>query len=110
MKNISKILLADLPSGQPITFSGLDYVIERIADFVMVTGMVLAVIYIVWGGITYMAAGADTTKVDEARERIKNGVIGAAVVLGVGVIVNTIAGVVSGYFFCQVQVLGICLY
>ncbi len=114
MMKIYKMLLADLPSGQPITFNTLDYIIERVADFIVVTSVILAIIFIVWGGITYMAAGAETAKVDEAKTRIKNGIIGAAVVLGVGVIMQTIAGVVSGNFFglspCVVNFLGICVY
>ena len=103
-------VLADLPPGQPITFDTLNQIIGRIARFIIILGPILAVIFIVWGGITYMAAGSDTTKVDEARARIKNGIIGAVVVLGVGVIINTIAGVISGYFFCQVQFVGVCFY
>ncbi len=101
--------LADLPSGQPVTFTEIDDLIRQIASFMIVTSVLLAIIFIVWGGITYMAAGADTTKVTEAQTRIKNGVIGAAVVLGVGVIINTIAGIVSRDFFCQVQLLGVCI-
>lgn len=100
---------AYLPPGQPVTFYELDDLIQLIASFMIVTSVILAIIFIVWGGITYMAAGADTTKVTEAQTRIKNGVIGAAVVLGVGVIISTIAGIVSRDFFCQVQVLGICV-
>ena len=101
--------LADLPPGQPITFNEIDYLIERIADFMIVAGVLLAVIYIIWGGITYMAAGADTTKITEAQARIKNGIIGAAVVMGVFVILNTIAGIVTRDFFCQFQFLGVCI-
>src|SRR3989344_1062552 len=101
--------LAYLPPGQPVTFTELDYLMLRIASFMIVTSVLLAIIFIVWGGITYMAAGADTTKVTEAQTRIKNGVIGAAVVLGVGVIISTLAGIVSRDFFCQVQVLGVCV-
>lgn len=56
-----------------------------------------------------MAAGSDSSKVDEAKERIKNGIIGTAVVMGVGVIINTIVAIVTRDFFCQFQVLGICL-
>src|SRR3989344_5668396 len=98
-----------LPPGQPITFDTLDSIIDQVARFLIVTSTILAVIYIVWGGITYMAAGSNTTKVDEARTRIKNGIIGAAVVLGVGVIINTVAGIVTRDFFCQFQLLGICI-
>ncbi len=122
MDKISKILtplylisvltgtaLADLPPGQPITFNELDYIIARIASFLVTTSGVLAVIYIVWSGITYMNAGSDTTKVGEAQARLKSAVIGTAIVLGVGVIINTVLALVTREFFCQLQVLGICL-
>ena len=104
--------LADLPPGQPITLTEVDNIIEMLADFLIVASVLLAVIFIIWGGIAYMSAGADTTKVTEAQMRIKNGVIGAAVVLGVGVIMQTIAGIVSRDFFCQVRIpiVGICVY
>lgn len=107
--NLFSTILAQLPPGQPVTFDELDYLIGRIANFMIVTSVLLAVIYIIWGGITYMAAGAETTKVDEAKVRIKNGIIGAAIVLGVGVIIQTIAGIVTRDFFCQFQLLGVCI-
>ena len=74
-------------------------IIETIAKFLIVVGVVIAVIVIIWGGITYMAAGGDETKAGVAKDRIKNGVIGAAVVLGVGVILQTVAKLVTGTFF-----------
>ena len=101
--------LADLPAGKPITLPELDSLIGRVASFMVVTSVILAIIFIIWGGITYMAAGADTTKVTEAQTRIKNGVIGAAVVLGVGVIIQTVAGIVTRDFFCRFSFLGVCI-
>jgi hypothetical protein len=126
MKNISKILfltllflaithtgwasqLADLPAGRPITFNEIDSVISRVAQFLLVVSVLIAIIMIVWSGITYMYAGADADKVTQAQARLKSAVIGAAIVLGVGVIINTIAGIVTGNFFCQFQILGNCL-
>src|SRR3989344_1841441 len=100
--------LADLPPGQPITLTEVDNIIEMLSDFLIVASVLLAVIFIIWGGIAYMSAVADTTKVTEAQTRIKNGMIGAAVVLGVGVIMQTIAGIVSRDFFgppCVVNIL-----
>jgi len=73
--------------------------IEQIARFLIIVGVILAVIFIIWGGVTWMAAGGDETKADAAKTRIKNGVIGAAVVLGVGVILQTVAGLVARTFF-----------
>jgi len=126
MKTISKILfiallflavahtgwasqLADLPPGQPITFSEVDSLIGRVAQFLVVISVLIAIIMIVWSGITYMAAGANATKVAEAQARLKSAIIGAAIVLGVGVIIQTIAGIVTRGFFCRFQVLGVCI-
>ena len=126
MINISKILfivllflaiahsglayqIADLPLGNPITIDEVDSLIGRIAQFLVVTSVLIAVIMIVWSGITYMYAGSDATKVGEAQTRLKNAVIGAAIVLGVGVIIQTIAGIVTRDFFCQFQLLGVCI-
>ncbi|MEK7121658.1 MAG: pilin [Patescibacteria group bacterium] len=101
--------LAGLPPGQPITFNEVDNLIGRVAQFMVVVSVLIAIIMIVWSGITYMYAGADTTKVTEAQTRLKNSIIGAAIVLGVGVIIQTIAGIVTRDFFCQFQLFGVCI-
>lgn len=95
--------LAQLPPGKPITFDELDYLIERIAVFVMVTSVLLAIIFIVRAGITWMSAGANETKVGEAKAQLKSAIIGAIVVLGVGVIINTLLAVITREFFCQLE-------
>lgn len=104
MNQIFSTILAELPPGKPITFDELDILIERIAVFVMITSVLLAVIFIVRAGITWMSAGADTKKVDDAKAQLKSGIIGALVVLGVGVIINTLLAIVTREFFCQLFV------
>ncbi len=101
--------LADLPAGQPITFTELDSLISQIAQFLLVVSVLIAVIMIVWSGITYMYAGSDTAKVTQAQGRLKSAIIGAVIVLGVGVIIDTIAGIVTRGFFCRFQLLGVCI-
>ena len=80
-------------TGTPITLSEVQSLIRLAAQFLITMSMVIAVIFIVWGGITYMFAGGDETKAKEARTRILNGIIGAAVILGVGFILQTVASV-----------------
>ncbi len=82
-----------------ITLPKLSEIVNRIAYFLIASGGVIALIFIAWGGITYMGAGSNTTKVEEAKKRIKSGVLGAAVVLGVGVILATVTAIVSRQFF-----------
>ena len=99
------LVMAALPnptppvSGGAITLAEIQDRIEQIAKFLIVVGVVLAVIFIIWGGIAYMFAGGDETKAGTAKTRILNGIIGAAVVLAVGVILQTVAGLIARSFF-----------
>lgn len=90
---------ADLPQGQPITQSEIEDMIATVANFLLIAGVILAVIFIVIAGIKYMYAGSDTGKVGEAQTMLKNGIIGAAIVMGVGVIIQTIAALLNRQFF-----------
>lgn len=90
---------ADLPTGQPITLGEVEELIGIIAGFLIVVGAVVAIIFIILAGVKYMYAGSDSTKVEEAKTMLKNGVIGAAIVLGIGVIMQTIAMLVTRDFF-----------
>lgn len=85
--------------GTPITLSEIEARIRQVAQFVIVVSVILAVIFIIWGGIAYMTAGGDETKAGAAKTRIWNGVIGAAVVLAVGVILQTLASLITRSFF-----------
>lgn len=101
-----------LPPGQPITLDVLDFVIFRVSTFFISVSSVLAVIFIIWSGVSYMYAGDDVKKVETAQARLKSGIIGAAIVFGVGVIIQTIASVVTLDFFCnfRVPIVRICVY
>jgi TRAP-type C4-dicarboxylate transport system permease small subunit len=70
--------------------------INQVADFLIAVALIIAVIFIIWGGIMYMTAGADEAKATEAKSRIKNGIIGAAVVLAVGMILSTVTSILAG--------------
>ncbi|PIR42103.1 MAG: hypothetical protein COV30_00155 [Candidatus Yanofskybacteria bacterium CG10_big_fil_rev_8_21_14_0_10_37_15] len=85
--------------GTPVSLSEIENRIRQIAQFVIVISVILAVIFIIWGGIAYMTAGGDDTKAKTAKTRIWNGVIGAAIVLAVGVILQTLASLISRSFF-----------
>ena len=108
----SYALAQGLPVGQPITLDIIDRIIFRVSTFFITISAVLAVIFIVWSGITYMYAGEDTSKIQAAQGKLKSGIIGAAIVFGVGVIIQTIASVVTLDFFCTVRIpiVGICVY
>lgn len=80
-------------SGGAITLIEIQNRIEQIASFLIIVGVILAVIFIIWGGITYMVDA------EKGKARLLSGIIGAAVVLGVGVILQTLAALVARTFF-----------
>lgn len=55
----------------------------------IIAGIVMG-ITLIWSGLTYMSAGADSSKVNTAKSILKNGIIGALIFFAVGTIINTI--------------------
>ena len=102
------LVLAQLPTptspyaGTPITLTDVRGIIETIARFLILVSVIIAVIFIVWGGISYMTAGDDSAKSGAAKSRIVNGIIGALVVLAVGLILQTLASLVNWTAFFNV--------
>ena len=92
-------LPAPIGAGTAWTVDRIESLIERVGNFMIFIGIIVAVVFIIWGGIKYMTAGGDAKKAEEARGAIFNGIIGAAVVLGVGVILRTAAALITGTFF-----------
>ena len=90
---------ANLPPGTELTLTKIQQLIETVANWLIIVGVAIAVIFIIWGGLKYMYARGDQTKATEAKESIYNGIIGAAIVLGVGVILRTTAALVTRTFF-----------
>ncbi len=102
-------VFADIPAGNPITIDDVSGLIGLTMNFLIITSMILAVIFIVLSGIMTMMAQADPAKFKSGLLRLKHAIYGVAVVMGTGVIINTVYAVVNRDFFCQVSVLGICL-
>ena len=86
-------------TDQPWTVDRLENLIERIGNGFIFVAVIIAVIFIIWGGVMYMAARGNEEQATKAKSTIFNGIIGAAVVLGVGVILQTLAGLITRSFF-----------
>src|SRR3989338_9907575 len=76
------IVWAQLPTVSPPIVPGtslaeVENLIRRVAQFILVLGVIAALIYIVLGGIAWMRAGDDQTKIGEAKTKIWSGVWGA---------------------------------
>ena len=74
-----------------ISVNGIMDLISKIEGLLLGVGVALATIFIIWGGIMYMYAGDNEDATTKAKDRIKNGVIGAAVVIGVSLILQLIS-------------------
>ncbi len=96
-------------SGQGLTLAELADLIAIVGSFFTSVGVLLAFIAIIWSGLVYMRSGSDQTKITNAKTWFKNALIGALIVLGVGLIINTIANVISREFFCTLSFFGTCL-
>jgi len=88
------VLAQALPAGTAVTLGTLQILITQIANFLIIVGGIIAVIAILVSGIKYMMAGDDTAKVKSAQEGLKTAIIGTFVVLGLGVILSTVAYIV----------------
>lgn len=90
--------------GQPVTLVEITSIVFFVGDFFIIIGPVLAVIAIIISGIMFMNAGGNSEKLSRAKTWLKNGIIGGLIVLGVGVIMNTMFSVVTRDFFCKFDV------
>lgn len=99
------IALAVIPTptvvtpGDEVTLSEVGALITRIVTFLVTFGVVIAVGVIIYGGILWMVAGGNDERAAKAKTTIWNGIKGAAVILGVGVILRTLASLITRNFF-----------
>ena len=90
---------AALPPPQVIDQSTVEDWMVNIGNFLLTAGMILGVIVIVYSGIRWMMAGSDSKASGDAKNILMSGIWGVAIVLGVGLIIKTIAAIVTGSFF-----------
>ena len=88
-----------LPPGTPVTQSSIEETLSKIASFLIAISLIGGFIVIVAAGIMYFTSGFSSKGVEKWKEMFKNALIGLLIVLGVGVIINTIAAIISGGFF-----------
>ncbi|EKD80270.1 MAG: hypothetical protein ACD_40C00156G0004 [uncultured bacterium] len=55
------------------------FVQKSFSAVILIAGL-LTFAYMVYGGVTWISAGGDKTKLEEARSKITNGIIGLAIV------------------------------
>lgn len=91
--------LLEVPTGDPLSLAEVKGLIVTIANWLMVVGVIIAVLFLAWGGIRWITAGGNPETAGKAKETIKNGLIGLVILFGIGVILRTAAGLISRSFF-----------
>lgn len=93
-------VIPQLPPGPELSQGGILGILISFANFLIAAGVILAIIAIVVSGVMYLKAGGVEANITKAKGWFKNGIIGAFIILGVGVIIITIYNiVVTGSFF-----------
>jgi hypothetical protein len=64
-------------------------------DIIVAAG-IITIFVIIWGGIQYMLAGGDESKMTTAKKTIQGGVIGAVIAIASGSIVNFVLDITGG--------------
>lgn len=96
---LAQLPTATIPTSPGLTLTEIENQIRRLVQFFMAIGVVLAVGYIIWGGIARMHAGGNPEAVKSSITKIWSGVWGALIIIAVGVILQTLAGIVARNFF-----------
>lgn len=72
---------------------GLGFYIAQLWRTTVVVGGIAFLLYLVWGGLEYMLAGGDKTKVENAQHKIGSALIGLAILVGSYAITYFVQGV-----------------
>ncbi len=99
MPMVASALATPGTGDRGLTLTEIEDLIDTVANFIIAIGIIIVVIAIVWAGIQFAIAGGDETKVSNAKGWLKNGLIAALIVLGVGVLLNTASNIVTRSFF-----------
>jgi len=82
---------------KPLILSNLDMddILGNIMNVILLVAGILAVAYLIYGGILYVMAGGDSDKASKGRVAITNSIIGIILIILALVIYNTVTGAVT---------------
>lgn len=106
INQIAQQIIIPTPSvgGQGLTLAEIGRLISTVGSFLTAVGFGIAIVAVIVSGLMYMYAGSSPEAVKKAQTWFKNAVIGSFIILGFGVILNTLANVVSRQFFCTLEI------
>lgn len=95
--NIAHAQLQGSIGSIPVSGTGsLSQLITRIINIALGVVGVVAVVYLIWGGVTYITAGGDAEKAGKGRVAITNAIIGIIIVISALIIYNAVTGIGRG--------------
>ncbi|MDG4813958.1 pilin [Micromonospora sp. WMMD956] len=90
-------VLSDLAAeAQPLAANSISQVISNITDWIMGIIALVATMFLVIGGLRYMAAGGDPAQVEQAKGNFKSALIGYALAVLSPVVLQVLQGILGG--------------
>lgn len=74
---------------------GIRALVGRVVNIVLWAAGVVAVLYLIWGGLTYITAGGESEKASKGRVAITNAIIGIVIIAAALVIYNSVIGAIN---------------
>ncbi|MBI5045251.1 MAG: hypothetical protein HZC02_04955 [Candidatus Levybacteria bacterium] len=71
-------------------------IVGNVLNFLFIVAAVVSVVFLIWGGIKWITAGGDKTKVQTARETIIGAIIGLVIAFAAFFIVNFVLKLLFG--------------
>ena len=104
-----------IPGNEPFTLVTFNNIIGTVANFMIIVAPILIIIALVLSAITIMSGGANPGLATKGKQWLGYSIYGALIIFGAGVIINTVAGIVSRDFFCQaginiLNIINVCVF
>lgn len=77
--------------------NNLGDLIGRIIDYLLIAAAIIAVIFLIWGGIRWIMSGGDKAKVEAARNSVIGAIIGLIIVFAAYFIIDVVLHVIFGF-------------
>lgn len=87
--------------GQTITLADI---ISRVISILLFAAFVIALLFLIWGGIKWILSGGEKDQAGKAKETITSALIGIAVVLASWLLLNVVVQLLTGTSFTNINI------
>lgn len=95
---ISPVNLQNVPGAIPSNTT-LNSIIQFIITLMIVAGTIIAIAFLIYGGIKWVMSGGDKSGVEAARNHIVAAIVGLVIILGAFLILNIVWTLITGQSF-----------